>query len=168
MRPFTRGAGPVHPLRLLLRRFVRRGSLGVIDHTGRRHDFGVARTGPSATVRLHDPALYRRLVLHPTLHVGRAYVDGTLTIEEGRLSDFLEVLLINEYSAAFGENVLIFPVGGVEPGENPINTANRELQEEIGWQVNQKKASSHVRKRRRRAIVICRGQTRSLKFYIPF
>jgi cyclopropane-fatty-acyl-phospholipid synthase len=92
----------VHPLRLLLRRFIRRGSLGVIDHTGRRHDFGIAGTRPSATVRLHDPALYRRLVLHPTLHVGRAYVDGTLTIEEGRLSDFLDLLLINEHLGAKG------------------------------------------------------------------
>ncbi|MBO0764118.1 MAG: class I SAM-dependent methyltransferase [Hyphomicrobiaceae bacterium] len=102
MRPFTGGAGPVHALRFLLRRFVRRGSLGVIDHTGRRHDFGVAGTHPSVTVRLHNPALYRRLVLHPTLHVGRAYVDGTLTIEEGQLSDFLKLLLINEDLSAKG------------------------------------------------------------------
>jgi cyclopropane-fatty-acyl-phospholipid synthase len=89
-------------LRLLLRRFLRRGSLRVIDHTGRCHDFGTAGTGPSATVRLHDPAVYRRLALHPTLQVGRAYVDGTLTIEEGRLSDFLDLVLINEQLGAKG------------------------------------------------------------------
>jgi cyclopropane-fatty-acyl-phospholipid synthase len=89
-------------LRLLLGRFVRRGSLGVIDHTGRRHEFGIAGTRPSAVVRLHDPALYRRLLLHPTLHVGRAYVDGTLTVEEGQLSDFLELLVLNEHLASGG------------------------------------------------------------------
>jgi cyclopropane-fatty-acyl-phospholipid synthase len=104
MRPYLQGAGPVLALRLLLRRFVRRGRLGVIDHTGRRHDFGISGTGPSATIRLHDPALYRRLTLHPTLHVGRAYTDGTLTIEEGRLSDFLELLLLNEQIAAKGRS----------------------------------------------------------------
>jgi cyclopropane-fatty-acyl-phospholipid synthase len=92
----------VFALRLLLRRYVRCGHLGVIDHTGRRHDFGTAGTGPSATVRLHDPALYRRLTLHPTLHVGRAYVDGTLTIEEGQLSDFLHLLLLNEQLGSKG------------------------------------------------------------------
>jgi cyclopropane-fatty-acyl-phospholipid synthase len=90
----------VFPLRLLLHRFVRRGHLGVIDHTGSRHDFGTRGARPAAVVRLHDPALYRRIALHPTLHVGRAYVDGTLTIEEGQLSDFLNLLLINEQLAS--------------------------------------------------------------------
>jgi cyclopropane-fatty-acyl-phospholipid synthase len=90
----------VFPLRLLLHRFVRRGHLGVIDHVGRRHDFGVRGSAPSATIHLHDPALYRRLAFHATLHVGRAYVDGTLTIVEGTLSDFLNLLLINEQAAS--------------------------------------------------------------------
>ena len=102
MRLSMRESRAVFALRLLLRRFVRRGHLGVIDHTGRRHDFGIAGTRPSATVRLHDPTLYRRLTVHPTLHVGRAYVDGTLTIEEGQLSDFLDLLLLNEHLAARG------------------------------------------------------------------
>jgi cyclopropane-fatty-acyl-phospholipid synthase len=81
---------------------VLRGSLGVIDHTGRRHDFGIAGTRPSAAVRLHDAALYRRLALHPTLHIGRAYVDGTLTVEDGQLSDFLNLLLLNEQLGSKG------------------------------------------------------------------
>jgi cyclopropane-fatty-acyl-phospholipid synthase len=92
----------VFALRLLLRRFVRQGSLGVIDHAGRRHDFGTPGARPTATIRLHDPALYRRLTLYPSLHVGRAYTEGTLTIEEGSLSDFLDLLLINEQLAAKG------------------------------------------------------------------
>ena len=89
-------------LRLLLRRFVRRGRLGVIDHTGRRFDFGAAGTGPSAAIRLHDRRLYRRLAVYPALHVGRAYVDGTLTIEEGELSDFLDLVLLNEQLGSKG------------------------------------------------------------------
>jgi cyclopropane-fatty-acyl-phospholipid synthase len=89
-------------LRLLLRRFVRYGSLGVIDHAGRRHEFGAAGSSPHAVIRLRDPSLYRRLTLHPTLHVGRAYTDGTLSVEEGTLSDFLDILLVNEQLAAKG------------------------------------------------------------------
>jgi cyclopropane-fatty-acyl-phospholipid synthase len=92
----------VFALRLLLRRFVRQGSLGVIDHAGQFHQFGTPGSTPCATVRLHDPALYRRLTIHPTLHVGRAYTDGTLTVEEGTLSDFLNVLLLNEHIVARG------------------------------------------------------------------
>jgi cyclopropane-fatty-acyl-phospholipid synthase len=90
----------VFPLRLLLHRFVRRGELGVIDHTGRRHNFGTRGSTPSATIHLHDASLYRRLAFHPTLHVGRAYVDGSLTITEGTLSDFLSLLLVNEQLAS--------------------------------------------------------------------
>jgi cyclopropane-fatty-acyl-phospholipid synthase len=90
----------VRALRLLLRRFVRRGHLGVIDHTGRSYHFGAPGTRPSATVRLHDKALYGQLLLRPTLHVGTAYVDGTLTVEEGTLSEFLEILVLNEHRTA--------------------------------------------------------------------
>ncbi len=44
-----------------------------------------------------------------------------------------EVLLTLEPSAAFGEPTLILPGGIVEAGESPAETANRELQEEIGY-----------------------------------
>jgi cyclopropane-fatty-acyl-phospholipid synthase len=90
----------VFPLRLLLHRFVRRGHLRVVDHTGRVHEFGLSGSRPSSTIFLHDPTLYRRLALYPTLHVGRAYVDGTLTVVDGQLSDFLNLLLINEQLAS--------------------------------------------------------------------
>jgi cyclopropane-fatty-acyl-phospholipid synthase len=90
----------VLPLRLLLHRFVRRGRLSVIDHTGSRHDFGTDGTQPHSTIRIHDPRLYKRLTFYPTLHVGRAYVDGALTIAEGKLSDFLNLILINERLAS--------------------------------------------------------------------
>jgi cyclopropane-fatty-acyl-phospholipid synthase len=90
----------VLPLRLLLRRFVRRGQLGVIDHTGRRYDFGIDGARPRVAIKIHDKRLYRRLAFHPTLHVGRAYVDGALTLEEGSLTDFLNLVLINERLAS--------------------------------------------------------------------
>lgn len=88
-------------LRLLLRQFVRRGRLGVIDHTGRLHEFG-SGARPDVVIQIHDPKLYRRLALHPTRHVGRAYVDGTLTIAEGTLTDFLNLALLNDRIAAWG------------------------------------------------------------------
>jgi cyclopropane-fatty-acyl-phospholipid synthase len=92
----------VFALRLLLHRFVRRGRLSIIDHHGRRHEFGAKGERPACTIRIHDSSLYRRLVLYPTLHVGRAYVDGSLTVVEGQLSDLLNLLLINEHLASRG------------------------------------------------------------------
>src|SRR5437773_1334992 len=78
-----------------LTRLIRIGRLGVIDAGGNRHVFEGA-PGPSATVRLHDPKLHWRLMLRPRLFVGEAYVDGRLTIEEGTLYDFVDVLMTND------------------------------------------------------------------------
>ncbi len=78
-----------------LRRFIRRGHFTVIDATGRTHRFGVAGTQPAVTVRLHDTTLHSKLFFNPYLRVGEAYMDGTLTIEEGTIRDFLELCCIN-------------------------------------------------------------------------
>lgn len=81
----------------LLPRLVRVGRLTVVDADGRRHTYeGAALDAlPDVTIRLHDRALHRRLALFPTLKVGEAYMDGTLTVEEGSLYDFLSLVLEN-------------------------------------------------------------------------
>jgi cyclopropane-fatty-acyl-phospholipid synthase len=71
-----------------LRHVVRKGDLLVVDATGRSWTFGDG-TGQRVAIRLHDKALHTRLALKPELHVGEAYMDGTLTVEEGTLYDFL-------------------------------------------------------------------------------
>ena len=76
----------------LLERFVEDGWLRLIDARGRRHDFGQAGAEPSVTVRLHDPALHWKLALMPRLAVGEAYMDGSLTVEDGTIEDFFEVI----------------------------------------------------------------------------
>jgi len=81
-----------------LRHMIRVGSLTVVDADGRTHQFGDG-AGPQAVVRLRDRSLHRRLVFDPYLAVGESYMDGTLTIEEGSLGDFIEVLAINEQAA---------------------------------------------------------------------
>lgn len=81
-------------LATLMRRFISVGRLTIIDHLGTRHDFGPGGA-PSATVRLTDPSLYRRLFFNPELHAGEAYMNGTLIIEEGGIRGFLEVFAHN-------------------------------------------------------------------------
>ncbi|MFQ5954131.1 MAG: class I SAM-dependent methyltransferase [Kiloniellales bacterium] len=78
----------------LLKRIVRVGSIDVIDADGRHHAFSGA-PGPAVTIRLHDRSLHTKLYLNPDLYLGEAYMDGTLTIEEGTLYDFLTLCLIN-------------------------------------------------------------------------
>lgn len=79
----------------LLSRIIRIGRLELFDATGRRHVFaGSAK--PSVTIRLHDRALHRKLVINPRLHVPEAYMDGTLTIEQGGIYDLTELLVRND------------------------------------------------------------------------
>jgi len=78
----------------LLRSFIKRGTLRVIDAGGRVHVFG--QGAPEVTLRLHEPSLPLRLVLNPDLQTGEAYMDGTLTIENGAtIHDFLYLFSLN-------------------------------------------------------------------------
>ncbi|HBD13655.1 MAG TPA: ADP compounds hydrolase NudE [Porticoccaceae bacterium] len=53
------------------------------------------------------------------------------------LIDTGEVLLIQEYSAGMDEYQWGLPKGAVDPGENPLEAANRELMEEAGFGAGQ-------------------------------
>ncbi len=46
------------------------------------------------------------------------------------------ILLVRQYRRGAGKDLLEIPAGCVEPGENPIETVKRELQEEIGYLPN--------------------------------
>ncbi len=43
------------------------------------------------------------------------------------------MILIREYAAGTGDYELGFPKGAIDPGETPLQAANRELMEEIGF-----------------------------------
>jgi len=87
---------------MLFARFARKvietGRLTIIDAHGRRHVVGDTDT-PAATIRLHDKALHHRLALNPYLYIGEAYMEGTLTIEQGSLYDFVDICAVNCDSA---------------------------------------------------------------------
>jgi cyclopropane-fatty-acyl-phospholipid synthase len=74
----------------MLERTVKHGSLTLIDAMGGVHRFGDGGA-PVVTIRVHDPVLHWKIPLNPTLHAGEAYMNGTLTIENGTLQDFLDV-----------------------------------------------------------------------------
>jgi len=81
-------------LRYLFERIVRFGTLNVVDAGGRVYRFGNG-DGPRSTIRLRSRKLHYKLLIHPSLYLGEAYMDGTLTFEEGELYDFLELMLSN-------------------------------------------------------------------------
>ena len=78
-----------------LRRLIRAGSMTLVDAKGTVHRIDSGAPGPDVTVRLHDRSLHRTLALNPRLRVGEAYMDGLLTVDDGRLYDFLDLLGLN-------------------------------------------------------------------------
>ncbi len=83
-------------LAALARQGIRWGRLDIVDAYGRHHRID-NETGPKVVVRLHHSSLHRRFVLNPQLAIGEAYMDGSLTIEEGSLFDFLEICTVAEF-----------------------------------------------------------------------
>ncbi len=88
------------PLDRMLRAFVKKGQLDVIDTDGKRHVFeGAMSDFAPSVIRLHDPSLYRKIVMNPELHLGEAWTDGRMTVEDGTtIRDFLTLLSANRYS----------------------------------------------------------------------
>ena len=100
---------------------IRTGRLTVIDAAGRVHPFGPGDSGPDVSVRIHDPLLPMRILLRPSLALGEAYMDGTITIEQGTLRDLLHLCTSN--LEALGRH----PIGAVR-GE--LDRMLRRLQQD--------------------------------------
>ena len=75
-----------------LSRVLREGQLTIIDAAGRAHRLQGDRAGPALTIRIHTWWTGLRLVLRPRLAVGEAYMNGTLTVEDGDLYGLLDLL----------------------------------------------------------------------------
>src|SRR5262245_5329765 len=81
-------------LDVMLRRIVRRGDLTFTDAAGSPHRYGDG-TGPAIAARVTQRRVEWHLVLDPQLALGESYMQGTLSMERGRIYDLLELLLSN-------------------------------------------------------------------------
>ncbi|MGL4239907.1 MAG: class I SAM-dependent methyltransferase [Beijerinckiaceae bacterium] len=80
----------------LLKRFVEKGRLTVIDMTGLKHVFGSGENGPSVTVRMKDEAVARAIFFNPELAFPEAYMDDRIAFEEGSgVYDLLMLFSVN-------------------------------------------------------------------------
>src|SRR6516225_8948871 len=114
----------------LFERIITIGRLQVVDAHGKPHIFA-GSSGPSVAIRLHDPVLHRKLLVRPRLFLPEAYVDGTLTIEEGSLYDLIDLLAANQEALPDGF-LGRFLNGSVTPlrrlGQyNPVSRAQRNV-----------------------------------------
>ena len=64
---------------------------------------GTPKSDKPIKLKILDKKLHYKLLFHPDLYFGEAYTDGDIVIENGSLSDFLDLALMN-----FGRNDLNF------------------------------------------------------------
>jgi cyclopropane-fatty-acyl-phospholipid synthase len=67
----------------LLKRFVEKGRLTVIDTGGLKHIFGSGEDGPAVTVRMKSEAVARNIFFNPELAFPEAYMDDEIAFEDG-------------------------------------------------------------------------------------
>ena len=88
------------PLSHMMKAFIKKGTLEIIDAGGKRHIFS-GEEGPKVVMQLTDKKLYRDLVFKSEIAAAEAYMNGTMTFEEGSsLRDFLHLFSINRLSLA--------------------------------------------------------------------
>jgi cyclopropane-fatty-acyl-phospholipid synthase len=79
-------------LRLLLTRFIRKGTFRVTTARGTTFIFGDG-TGHPIAVRFTTTAAERAILLDPDLKLGELYMDGTFVVEEGTIADVIGLIL---------------------------------------------------------------------------
>ena len=78
-----------------LNKLFKKGGFILEDAYGEEHVIGNPNSQESIKLKIHDKKLHYKLLLYPDLYLGESYTDGSITIERGSLSDFLNMALEN-------------------------------------------------------------------------
>jgi len=80
--------------RFLNRLFKKNGFI-LIDAFSKKHIIGKPESQKSITLKILNKKLHYKLLFRPDLYFGEAYSDGEIEIENGTLTDFLNLALMN-------------------------------------------------------------------------
>ena len=78
-----------------LNKLFKEDGFNLIDANSKKYIIGNPKKEVPITLKLLDKKLHYKLLIYPDLYFGEAYTDGTLEIENGSLTDFLEITMKN-------------------------------------------------------------------------
>ncbi len=78
-----------------LSKLIKKDGFVLVDANSKKYIIGKPKKEKPVVLKLLDKKLHYKLLFYPDLYFGEAYTDGTLTIENGSLSDFLDIVLSN-------------------------------------------------------------------------
>src|SRR4051794_39740947 len=119
-------------LRSLLHAAIRQGAVRLIDVSNRTFLIGDGQA-PVCTLRLKRRHLDWSIALNPSIRLAEAYMDGLITIEDGSLYDFLDLMVRNSAKVGLDEHWLTLGTGALLrlarriKRYNPIHRARRNV-----------------------------------------
>tara|TARA_B100001109_G_scaffold252394_1_gene248262 strand:- start:52 stop:1245 length:1194 start_codon:yes stop_codon:yes gene_type:complete len=78
-----------------LKTLFKKNGFILIDADKKKYSIGKPPKNNPIILKILDKKLHYKLLLHPDLYFGEAYTDGSIVIENGSLTDFLEITLEN-------------------------------------------------------------------------
>jgi len=78
-----------------LKKLIKKDGFVLIDANLNRHVIGKPQKENPITLKLLDKKLHYKLLLFPDLYFGEAYTEGSLKIENGNLTEFLDLVQKN-------------------------------------------------------------------------
>ena len=78
-----------------LNNLFKKGGFELIDANSKKHVIGNPKEEKPLIIKLFDKSLHYKLLFYPDFYFGEAYTEGTLTIENGTLTEFLNMALQN-------------------------------------------------------------------------
>ena len=67
----------------------------LVDANLKKYIIGCPQKKTPITLKILNKKLHYKLMLRPDLYFGEAYSDGDIVIEDGTLTDFLDIVLMN-------------------------------------------------------------------------
>ena len=78
-----------------LNKLFKEGGIVLIDANSKKYVIGKPKENNPITLKLLDKSLHYKLLFYPDLYFGEAYSKGSLTIENGTLTEFFHMALQN-------------------------------------------------------------------------
>ena len=78
-----------------LNKLYKKDGFILIDANENRYIIGKPLNKNPIKIKLLDSKLHYKLLFRPDLYFGEGYADGTIKIDDGTLSDFLNLSLMN-------------------------------------------------------------------------
>jgi len=82
-------------LAIYLNKLFQKDGFLLIDANSKKYIIGTPKNNNPITVKILDKKLHYKLFFRPDLYFGEAYSNGDIKIENGSLTDFLDIALMN-------------------------------------------------------------------------